>query len=55
MVKWRLVSIGYLLLALLLFLASTWASRRHGLWGPWAVLAIVFLVLGARTGPPRPD
>jgi predicted ABC-type exoprotein transport system permease subunit len=53
--KWRMVSIGYLLLALLFFWLSTWISHRHGAWAPWVCIAVVFLVLGARSGPPKPD
>ena len=51
--KWRLRSAGYLLVSLLLFGATILAVRWGIVWWPWAVLAVVSFVLGARTGPPK--
>jgi len=52
--KWRLQSIGLLLAAMAFFGCAILADKRHTAWAPWAVLGIVFFIMGARKQQPRP-
>jgi hypothetical protein len=54
MESWRLWSIGYLLSAALFFLLAIFVAHRgSAYWAVVALAAFMFLVKGARLGPPK--